>query len=273
MTLDSFKAAVIQLASGTNLQANLLEVARETESAVRTGAQVVVLPENFGYMGDTSRDIPKIKESDGEGPLQDFLADLAKRFGVWVVGGTVPLKANDPAKARAACLVYDEQGRRTARYDKIHLFDVELPQNGEKYKESASFEAGDQLVVTDTPFGRLGLAVCYDLRFPELFRGLVNQGAEWIALPAAFTAETGKAHWEPLVRARAIENLVHLVAAAQGGFHVNGRETYGHSMIIDPWGGIVAELERGSGSVVALLDRQFAHNARRCFPCLKHRRL
>jgi nitrilase len=273
MTQDPFTVAAIQLASGTNLQANLLEAERETESAVRAGAQVVVLPENFGYMGDSNHDIPRIKESDGRGPLQDFLAHLAQRLGIWVVGGTVPLEARDPSKARAACLVYDDQGRRAARYDKIHLFDVELLQNGEKYEESASFEPGQKVVVTDTPFGRLGLAVCYDLRFPELFRGLVNQGAEWIAMPAAFTAVTGKAHWETLVRARAIENLVHLVAAAQGGFHVNGRETYGHSMIIDPWGRVLAEHERGSGFAAAALDRQFARKMRLSFPCLAHRRL
>ena len=269
----AFQAAAIQLASGSNLHANLLEVEKLVDQAARQGARLAVLPENFAFMGHTCQEISRIRETDGKGPLQDFLAQLAARLGIWLVGGTVPLEADDPDKARAACLVYDDQGRRVARYDKIHLFDVQLAENGERYEESAIFESGAGPVVVDSPFGRLGLAVCYDLRFPELFRALVDLGAEIIVLPSAFTAVTGRAHWETLVRARAIENLVYLVAAGQGGFHVNGRETHGHSMIVDPWGRVLAQRERGAGAVLAEISLDNLRNTRRQFPCLEHRRL
>lgn len=273
MTDHPFKAAAIQLASGSNLQANLLEVTKYTERAERAGARLVVLPENFAYMGNTCQEITQFREADGAGPLQDYLSQLAARLNIYLVGGTIPLMANDPDKVRAACLVYGEDGQRLARYDKIHLFDVRLEENGEQYEESATFEPGDEVVVVDSPLGRLGLAVCYDLRFPELFRQLVDRGAEIIAFPAAFTAVTGKAHWKTLVRARAIENLAYLVAAAQGGFHINGRETHGHSMIVSPWGNILDQRERSAGEVVAEIDPALVHSTRRNFPCLEHRRL
>ena len=273
MPASSSTAAAVQLASGSNVQANLIEVEKQVLKAAEAGAGLVVLPENFGFMGDTCRDIPKLREVEGQGPLQDFLAQLSARLGIWLVGGTVPLRGEHPDKARAACMVFNQRGECVARYDKIHLYDVELVETGEKYEESASFEPGDRTVVVDTPFGRLGLAICYDLRFPELFRRLVSDGAELIAIPSAFTSVTGRAHWETLVRARAIENLFYVIAAAQGGFHVNGRETHGHSMIVDPWGAIVARRERGAGVVVAELDREFARTTRRSFPCLEHRRL
>ncbi len=273
MTDPVFQAAAIQLASGSNLHANLLETEKLVEQAVRQGARLVVLPENFAFMGNTCHELGQIREADGKGPLQNFLAQLAARLGIWLVGGTVPLLADQPDKARAACLVYDDRGQRVARYDKIHLFDVQLAENGERYEESASFEAGQTAVTLDTPFGRLGLAVCYDLRFPELFRSLVDQQAEILALPAAFTAVTGRAHWETLVRARAIENLMYVIAAAQGGYHVNGRETHGHSMIVDPWGRVLAERERGAAAVVAEISLDKLRTTRRQFPCLEHRRL
>jgi len=267
------KAAAIQMASGPNVSANLLEVERLAEEAAAAGAGLVVLPENFAFMGLAERDIVGIGEAEGAGPLQEFLAQLARRLGIWLVGGTVPIRVPAADKVRAACLVLDDQGRCVARYDKIHLFDVHLIETDEHYRESETIEPGDQVCVVDSPFGRLGLAVCYDLRFPELFRAMQDRRVDVIALPAAFTALTGRAHWATLVRARAVENLSYVIAAAQGGFHVSGRETYGHSQIVDPWGNTLAQLPRGTGVVTAVLDPEFQTATRRNFPCLEHRRL
>jgi len=267
------KVAAVQMASGPNVNANLIEAARLVAMAADAGAQLVVLPENFAIMGMTEFDKVQIREADGQGAIQDFLHEQAAKHGVWLVGGTIPLAAHDPDKVRSACLLIDELGRRVARYDKIHLFDVELPDTGERYVESETIEEGDQVVVADTPFGRLGMAVCYDLRFPELFRQMAAQGVELIAIPSAFTAITGAAHWETLVRARAIENLCYVIAAAQGGYHVNGRETYGHSMIVDPWGRVLDRLPNGSGFVLAELDMGNLESTRRNFPVLEHRRM
>jgi nitrilase len=230
-----------------------------------------VLPENFALMGRRESDKLALREQEGHGPLQDFLAEQAARHHLWLVGGTLPLQGRDAERTRASCLVYDDQGRRVARYDKLHLFDVQVVDSGERYQESASIEPGDQAAVVDTPFGRLGLAVCYDLRFPELFRALLAQGMELLALPAAFTAATGKAHWETLLRARAIENLCYGIAAAQGGRHSNGRETYGDSLIVDPWGVVLARLATGPGVVLADLDRDRLRHIRQQFPALQHR--
>lgn len=267
------KAAAIQMASGPNVSANLLEVERLAEEAAAAGAGLVVLPENFAFMGLAERDIVGIGEAEGAGPLQEFLAQLARRLGIWLVGGTVPIRVRAADKVRAACLVLDDQGRCVARYDKIHLFDVHLIETDEHYRESETIEPGDQVCVVDSPFGRLGLAVCYDLRFPELFRAMQDRRVDVITLPAAFTALTGRAHWATLVRARAVENLSYVIAAAQGGFHVSGRETYGHSQIVDPWGNTLAQLPRGTGVVTAVLDPEFQTATRRNFPCLEHRRL
>lgn len=267
------RAAAIQMASGPNLGANLTEAGRLIGQAADAGAGLVVLPENFALMGMKEEDKVAIREKEGEGPMQHFLAEQADRHGVWLVGGTIPLEAGDAAHVRAACLVFDAQGQQQARYDKIHLFDVQLTENGETYNESETIEPGDEVVVVDTPFGRLGLAVCYDLRFPELFRQLANKGVEVIALPSAFTALTGRAHWESLVRARAIENVAYVIAAGQGGYHVNGRETHGDSMIVDPWGQILDRLPRGSGVVVADIDLDKVSQTRRSFPVLEHRRI
>ena len=267
------KAAAVQMASGPNVSANLLEVERLAEEAAGSGAGLLVLPENFAFMGLAERDILAIGEPDGAGPLQYFLAQLARRLGIWLVGGTVPIRVPAADKVRAACLVYDGRGRCVARYDKIHLFDVHLVETDEHYRESETIEPGDRVCVVDSPFGRLGLAVCYDLRFPELFRAMQDQGVELIALPAAFTALTGRAHWATLVRARAVENLSYVVAAAQGGFHISGRETYGHSQVVDPWGNTLAQLPRGTGVVSAVLDPELQAATRRNFPCLEHRRL
>ena len=267
------KVAAIQLASGSNVSANLLEAERQTEAAVKQGAELIVLPENFAFIGRSCGDANALREEPGDGPLQSFLSQLASKLGVWVVGGTIPLEADHAAKWRAACTVYDARGRQVARYDKQHLFDVNLIESNEQFIESESIESGDRVVVIDSPVGRLGISVCYDLRFPELYRAMIDRGVEVIALPAAFTAITGRAHWETLVRARAIENLAYVIAAAQGGFHIASRQTYGHSMIVDPWGTMLAQRERGNGCVVAAVDPDFQHTTRRNFPCLDHRRL
>ncbi|ADJ27426.1 carbon-nitrogen hydrolase family protein [Nitrosococcus watsonii] len=265
--------AAIQMASGPNVGANLLEAERLIAQAAAKGAELVILPENFALMGEKDGALLSIVEEEGDGPLQGFLAQQAIRHKVWLVGGTVPLQASESGKVRAACLLFDAGGRVVARYDKLHLFDVSLPGGEERYCESLTIESGQDVVVADTPFGKLGLAVCYDLRFPELFRCLVERGMEILVLPSAFTALTGKAHWEPLVRARAIENLCYVVAAGQGGFHASGRTTHGDSMIIDPWGVILARLPRGSGVITAELDPERLRSTRRNFPTIEHRRL
>jgi predicted amidohydrolase len=265
--------ACIQMASGPNVGANLLEAERLINQAVRQEARLVVLPENFAIMGQSERDKVEVREVEGDGPIQEFLAEQAARHGIWLVGGTVPLAADDPDKVRAACLVFDDAGRQVARYDKIHLFDVDLVDSDEQYTESETIEPDDRVVVFDSPFGKIGLAVCYDLRFPELFRQQLDAGMEVLVVPAAFTAITGRAHWEVLVRARAIENLCYVVAADQGGYHLNGRETHGHSMIVDPWGIVLNSLARGPGVVSASVDLGRLESARRNFPSIQHRRL
>ncbi len=264
--------AALQLVSGPEVAANLRDAASLIRQAAERGAQLVVLPENFALMGLRETDKLAAREPEGEGPIQTFLATQAARHRLWLVGGTIPLLAGTDDKVRAACLVFDPQGRLAARYDKIHLFDVQVAESGESYRESATIEPGAEPVVVETPFGRLGLAVCYDLRFPELFRALLDRGMEILALPAAFTATTGRAHWEILLRARAIENLCYVIAAAQGGKHANGRETYGDSLIIDPWGTVLGRLPTGPGIVLAELDRERLHTLRRQFPAIQHRR-
>jgi len=273
MSEDNRKAAAIQMATGPNVSANLLTVQQLVEEAVSNNAGLVVLPENFAYMGKCEKDARTIKEREGDGPLQDFMSQLANKHGIWLVGGTIPIEACDNSKIHSACFVYNDKGQQVARYDKIHLFDVNIVETNEIYNESEIYEPGNKPVVINTPFGRLGIAVCYDLRFPELFRKLLDLGMEIIALPAAFTSITGRAHWETLVRARAIENLSYVIAAAQGGYHLSGRETYGHSMIVDPWGTVLSQVPRGAGSVSVKLDIDFLKATRRNFPCIDHRRL
>ncbi len=267
------RIAALQMASGPNVNANLLEAERLIRDAADAGAGLVVLPESFAFMGRQDRDTLHLIEADGDGHLQGFLAATAARYGVWLVGGTVPLRSTRPERMRAAALIFNDQGVRVARYDKIHLFDVKLPGADERYEESATIESGGDPVVVDSPFGRLGIVICYDLRFPELMRHMLDSGVELLAVPAAFTAVTGKAHWETLVRARAIENLAYVVAAAQGGYHLSGRETYGHSMIVDPWGAILAEVPRGTGCICSPIDLGFQDSLRRSFPVLEHRHL
>lgn len=267
------RIAVVQMASGPNLQANLLEAERFIAQAAEQGARLVVLPENFSLMPHSDHERLAVAEADGLGPTQDFLAEQASRHRVWLVGGTIPLRSPEQERAYASCLMYAPDGLRVARYDKIHLFDVHLDDSGESYHESATTMPGDSLVTVDTDIGRVGLAICYDLRFPELFRGLLDRGTEIFVLPASFTALTGRAHWASLLTARAIENLSYVAAAAQGGYHVSGRETYGHSMIVDPWGMILADRERGTGVVCADIDLARLHRLRRSFPSIDHRRL
>ncbi len=265
--------AAVQMASGPNVQANLLEARRHIEFAAEHGAGLIVLPEHFALMAMSDADQLRAVETPGSGPIQDFLAEAALRHEVWLVGGTVPLAGDDPQHLRETCVVYDAAGHCAGRYAKLHLFDVHIEQAGESYNESATVQAGNTALLLDSPFGRIGVTVGYDLRFPELFRHLAAAGMEIAVVPSTFTRVTGQAHWEPLLRARAIENLSYLVAAAQGGYHVNGRETWGHSMIIDPWGTVIASLPSGSGVLSARLDRERLARTRSNFPVLQHRRL
>lgn len=266
------QVAAIQMASGPQVSANLTEAARLIARAAQSGARLVVLPENFAIMPVKESERLAAAEAEGQGPIQNFLVQQARTHGIWLVAGTIPLRTQSGERVRSACIVYDDRGARVARYDKIHLFDVRL-ESGEQYNESAAFEPGADTVVCDSPFGRIGLAICYDLRFPELFRRLLDAGAEIFAVPSAFTARTGRAHWEILVRTRAVENLCYVIAAAQGGYHLNGRETWGDSMIVNPWGEVLDRLPRGSGVVAANLDLRLQARMRGSFPSIQHRRL
>ena len=267
-------AAVIQMTTSPDVEANLATARGLLERARAQGAVLAALPENFAIMGRKEADKVAVAEIAGEGPIQAFLGHTARELGMWIVGGTIPLRDEaEQGRVAAASLVFDERGRNVARYDKIHLFDVDIPGREERYRESATVVPGVQPMVTTTPLGRLGMAVCYDVRFPELFRVLQAQGAEVFSLPSAFTAPTGRAHWELLVRARAVENLCYVLAPAQSGTHENGRETYGDSMIVDPWGHVVARVaEAGPGLAVAEIDRTLQHELRGRFPALAHRK-
>lgn len=264
-----FRVAGIQMASGPKTAANLNEARRLIEMAVSGGAELVVLPEYFAIMGLKDEDKVAVREKEGDGPIQRFLSDTAKKHGIWLVGGSVPLMSSTPQKVRNSCLLYDADGKLAARYDKIHLFGLQL--GNERFLESKTIEAGNEVVVAETPFGRIGLSVCYDLRFPELYRAMKN--VDLILVPAAFTETTGRAHWETLIRARAIENLAYVIAAAQGGYHVNQRETHGNSMIVDPWGVVLDRLSRGSGIVIANISPGYQASLRKSLPALTHRTL
>lgn len=259
------------MTSGPDVAENLAYARRLVQEAAAAGARLAVLPENFAIMGVTDAERAAAGEADGTGPIQEALASMARESRVWLVGGTAPIRASG-GRVRAACLLYDDQGKRVARYDKIHLFDVRLG-NGEHYSESNGIEPGDAVVVAETPVGRLGLAVCYDLRFPELFRRLLEAGAQMCAIPSAFTAYTGRAHWETLVRARAIENLMYVTAAAQAGRHPNGRETYGDSMIVNPWGEVLARRVQTPGVVIADCDLAKLKAVREQLPSIEHRKI
>lgn len=264
-----FKVAAIQMASGPNVAGNLSEAKRLIARAAEQGARLVVLPEFFAIMGMNEKDKVAVREIAGSGPIQKFLSDTARQYKIWLVGGSIPLAASVPDKVLNSCLVFNEEGQQVARYDKIHLFNLSM--GNESYDEAQTIEAGNQVVVIDSPFGRIGLAICYDLRFPELFRAMKD--VDLIVLPAAFTETTGKMHWEILVRARAIENLAYVIASAQGGYHVNGRETHGNSMIIGPWGRILDRLPRGSGVVIAEVNPSYQASLRTGLPALTHRKI
>ena len=265
----ALRVAAIQMASGPSVAANLSEAEMLLEMAARQGAKLAVLPEYFAIMGMRDTDKVEVREVDGKGPIQRFLAEQAKLHDMWIVGGSVPLACDSPDKVFNSCLVYDNKGKRVARYDKIHLFGLQMGM--EQYQEERTIQPGSEVVVLDTPFGRLGLSICYDLRFPELYRAM--HPVDLIVVPSAFTETTGKAHWEVLVRARAIENLAYVIAAGQGGYHLNGRETHGNSMIVDPWGVVLDRLPRGSGVVIANINPDYQQRLRDSLPALQHRSL
>ena len=270
---EPVKVAALQMSSAAEVAQNLEVAARLLSEARAAGARVAVLPENFSFMGVRDVDKRAIAEADGDGPVQRFLSRQARELGLWIVGGTTPIAQQPGGRAAAACLVYDADGRRAARYDKMHLFDVDIPGRTESYRESKNIAPGAQAVLVPTPAGLLGLSVCYDLRFPELYRQLSSAGAQWFSVPSAFTVPTGRAHWETLLRARAIENLSYVVAAAQWGRHASGRETYGDSLIVDYWGTVLARLAAGVGVLITELDLAAQAETRRNFPALTHRLL
>jgi predicted amidohydrolase len=262
--------AVVQTVSGANIAENLAVASRMVERAAEEGARLVALPEYFALLSADERAKVAAREADGRGPMQEWLSETAARHGVWLVGGTIPLVAHDAAKVRNSVLVFDAQGRRVARYDKIHLFGFD---NGsERFDEARTIEAGSEVVCVDTPVGRVGLSVCYDLRFPELYRAM--GAVDLILVPSAFTATTGRAHWETLLRARAIENQCYVAAPAQGGVHPGGRRTWGHTTIVDPWGDVIGcRKDDGPGVVVAHMDAARIASVRTQLPALVHRRL
>ena len=264
---DTFKIAAVQMVSGPEVAANLEAARRLIAQAAQQGARLVSVPEYFCIFGMRERDKVEVREPDGSGPIQRFLSDTARELGVWIVGGSVPLVSSDPGKVMNSCLVFNDRGERVARYDKIHLFGFAT--ETERYQEAGTIEAGTAPVAIDSPFGRLALSICYDVRFPELYRRLAPM--DIIFVPSAFTATTGRAHWEILLRARAIENLAYVVAAAQGGRHANGRQTHGHSMIVDPWGKVLGCLPEGPGVVVAEVDPAHQARLRSSLPALEHR--
>jgi nitrilase len=274
------RLAALQLNSGADVQDNLAQAGDQLMRAAADGAGLTVLPENFALMSETRADRQALAEADGDGPVQAFLSAHARELGLWIVGGTLPIRSSDPERPFSACCVYNDSGERVARYDKIHLFDVQVPdtekQNkhsgAEVYKESSFTSQGSEPCVVSTPWGNLGVAVCYDLRFPELFRQMLSSGFDLLAVPAAFTVATGNAHWKLLLRARATENLAYVVAAAQVGEHPGGRHTWGHAMIVNPWGEVLADAGSEPGLVMANYDRDELNRLRRDFPVLRHRR-
>lgn len=261
------KLAALQMIAGPDVGPNLITAARLIEQAVAAGGQLLVLPEYFPLIGADDAARLAARETFGHGPIQEFLAAAARRHRIWLVGGSLPLLCDDSAKMRNACLVFDPQGECVARYDKIHLFGFR--KDAEVYDEAATIEPGEQVVTCETPWGKMGLSICYDLRFPELYRAMGEVAL--IVVPAAFTETTGRAHWEILLRARAIENQCYVVAAAQGGRHPSGRLTHGNSMIVDPWGEVLARLDKGEGVITADLDPRHLQDIRERLPALRHR--
>lgn len=268
MSDERFRVAAVQTVSGGDVQKNLRAIEPLVGDAVRAGGRLVVLPEYFGIFGARAIDKVAVREPEGQGAQQAFLSRLAREHRIWMVGGTVPIAIADPQRVRSALLVYGPDGTRVARYDKMHLF--AFHQGEEQYDEGRTIEAGDEPGAFDAPCGRVALSVCYDLRFPELYRRF--RDLSLILVPSAFTAVTGAAHWHLLLRARAIENQCYVLAAAQGGLHPNGRRTYGHSVLIDPWGIVLTERDEGAGVIVGDIDPERIAQVRRELPALEHRR-
>lgn len=262
------RIAAVQMVSGPDIAQNLRDADRLVAEAAARGAQLVALPEYFPLISGNDMDKVHAREKEGAGPLQDFLRETAVRHKVWLVGGSIPLEAAVPDKVRNSCLVFDDAGRRVARYDKIHLFGFH--RGTERYNESQTIEHGGEVVAFDSPVGRVGLSICYDLRFPELYRAMGP--VDLLVVPAAFTHTTGQAHWEVLLRARAVENLCYVLAAAQGGTHPSGRMTWGDSMVVDPWGEVLERLAQGPGVVTAEMDPARIAELRASLPALEHRR-
>jgi len=267
--MPSSRVAALQMVSTPEVMSNLESADRLIAAAAAAGARLVALPENFYLIGRHEGDKVKVREPEGEGPIQSFLAAAARRHRVWIVGGTAPISCADPGRIRSACLVFDDSGRRVARYDKMHLFRFEA--GDERYDESRTLEGGESAVAVQSPFGRLALSVCYDVRFPELYRELGDFDVMFV--PSAFTVPTGAAHWETLLRARAIENQAYVIAPAQGGLHASGRRTYGHSMIVDPWGQVLAVRPEGEGVLLAEIDTERVQEVRASLPAIANRRL
>jgi nitrilase len=261
--------AAVQMVSTPNVSDNLATARRLVGEAAAKGADLVALPEYWPIMGMSDSDKVAHAEQQGSGPIQDCMAELAREHGIWLIGGTLPLVSKEDGKVLNSTLVYDPQGREISRYDKIHLFGFN--KGSESYDEARTIVPGETVGSFEAPFGRVGLSVCYDLRFPELYRAMGE--CALIVVPAAFTHTTGLAHWEVLLRARAIENQCYVLASAQGGLHANGRRTFGHSMLIDPWGGVKAVLHEGEGVISGELDPAFLASVRESLPALRHRKL
>ncbi|MDX1562669.1 MAG: carbon-nitrogen hydrolase family protein [Gammaproteobacteria bacterium] len=269
---QTFRAAAVQMTSTTDVDGNLAEAERLIAEAVAAGARLVVLPENFSFLGADDAARVAVAEPADRGPAQQFAIEQARRHSIWLVAGTIPI-ADAGGRVRSRSLLLAPDGSIAERYDKIHLFDVSVPSsNGERYRESATTIAGERVVSAATELARIGMTVCYDIRFPALFHRLALAGMDVLVVPAAFTVPTGRLHWLPLLKARAIESLSYVVAAGQWGEHDGGRQTYGHSMIVGPWGDVLAECETGAGIAVAELDMMDLQRLRQQFPALEHRR-
>lgn len=266
------RVAAIQMNSNADVDSNLQLADGLLGKAAADDCVLAVLPENFALMPAKSRDKALIAEDPGDGPIQGFLADAASRHGLWIVAGSLPITSPESERVYGGCPVYDTDGKQRGLYRKIHLFDVKLPDREESYQESWSMYPGDDAMAVDTPAGRVGLTICYDVRFPELYRHLVDDGATIFTVPAAFTQVTGAAHWKTLLRARAVENLAYVIAPGQYGDHPDNRSTYGHSMIVDPWGRVLAEQAHGNCHVVADIDPDMPARLRSEFPALANRR-
>lgn len=267
------KIAAVQMCSSHIVDENLLTASRLIKEASVNHAKLIVLPEMFAIMGLSSHDKVKVKEPFGNGKIQSFLSDQAKNNKIWIVGGTIPIECENENKVKAASLLFNDKGECVTRYDKIHLFDVTISKN-EVYKESETTDPGNELIVQETPFGKLGLSVCYDIRFPELFRCLFNKGAEIIVIPSAFTVKTGGAHWELLARTRAVENFCYTIGACQGGTHTSGRKTYGNSIIVSPWGDTISKMDNtNEGIIYATIDLEKVYEARKSIPIIDHQKI